>query len=99
VALLVLGVLGTGFAYILNLRVIQDAGPTIASTVTYVIPFWSTAIGAFLLAEPVSWNTFVGAALVVAGIVVTRLGASRPPRTTVAPAPQPGAEATRGPDQ
>ncbi|MDR6594558.1 DMT family transporter [Saccharothrix longispora] len=73
IALLVLGALGTGVAYILNLQVIRHAGPTAASTVTYVIPLWSTAIGAVLLSEPVSWNTFVGAALVIAGILVTRM--------------------------
>lgn len=77
VALLVLGVLGTGIAYILNLHVIRYAGPTIASMVTYVIPLWSTAIGAFLLAESVSWNTFVGAALAIVGIVVTRISTGR----------------------
>jgi len=64
VALLALGALGTGLAYVLNLGVVRAAGPTVASTVTY-IPVWSTAIGAttigaVLLAEPVGWNTVVG---------------------------------------
>jgi drug/metabolite transporter (DMT)-like permease len=65
VALLALGALGTGLAYVLNLGVIRAAGPTVASTVTYVIPVWSMAIGAVLLAEPVGWNTVVGAVVVV----------------------------------
>ena len=73
VALLALGALGTGLAYVLNLGVVRAAGPTVASTVTYVIPVWSTAIGAVLLAEPVGWNTVVGGLVVVAGVVVTRL--------------------------
>jgi drug/metabolite transporter (DMT)-like permease len=51
VALLALGALGTGWAYVLNLGVVRAAGPTVASTVTYVIPVWSTLIGAVLLAE------------------------------------------------
>jgi drug/metabolite transporter (DMT)-like permease len=71
-ALALLGVVGTGYAFILNLRVIRAAGPTVASTVTYVIPLWSTALGAVLLNEPVGWNTVVGGALVVAGVLVTR---------------------------
>jgi drug/metabolite transporter (DMT)-like permease len=37
--------------------------------VTYVVPVWSTAIGALLLAEPVGWYTVVGALLVVAGVL------------------------------
>ena len=73
VALLALGALGTGVAYVLNLGVVRAAGPTVASTVTYVIPVWSTTIGAVLLAEPVGWNTVVGGVVVVAGVVVTRL--------------------------
>jgi drug/metabolite transporter (DMT)-like permease len=52
-------------AYVLNLGVVRAAGPTVASTVTYVISVWSMAIGAVLLAEPVGWNTVVGAVVVV----------------------------------
>jgi hypothetical protein len=44
--LLALGGSGTGYAFVLNLRVIQAAGPTTASTVTYLVPIWSTLIGA-----------------------------------------------------
>jgi drug/metabolite transporter (DMT)-like permease len=71
-ALLLLGALGTGYAYILNLHIIRAAGPTIAATVTYVIPLWSTALGALLLDEPVGWNTLIGGILVVAGVLATR---------------------------
>jgi drug/metabolite transporter (DMT)-like permease len=72
VALLTLGALGTGLAYVLNLGVVRAAGPTVASTVTYVIPVWSTAIGAVLLGEPVGWNTVLGGVLVIVGVLVTR---------------------------
>jgi drug/metabolite transporter (DMT)-like permease len=71
-ALLALGALGTGVAFVLNLGVIRTAGPTVASTVTYVVPVWSTAIGAVLLGEPVVWNTVVGGVLVIVGVLVTR---------------------------
>ncbi|QFZ18965.1 DMT family transporter [Saccharothrix syringae] len=84
-ALLVLGAFGTGFAYVLNLEVVRRAGATVASTVTYITPLWSTAIGAVLLGEPVGWHTAAGAALVVAGVLVTRRRASprsRAPRAT-----------------
>ena len=64
----------------LNLGVVRAAGPTVASTVTYVLPIWSTAIGAVLLAEPVGWNTVVGGVLVVVGVVVTRASGGTPAR-------------------
>ncbi|WP_327065180.1 DMT family transporter [Kitasatospora sp. NBC_01302] len=78
--LLVLGALGTGVAYILNLTLVRTAGTTVAATVTYVIPLWSTALGALLLAEPVHWNTVVGGLLVVGAVALTRApAASRHP--------------------
>jgi drug/metabolite transporter (DMT)-like permease len=85
VALLALGALGTGLAYVLNLGIIRAAGPNDASTVTYVIPVWSMAIGAVLLAEPVGWNTVVVGLVVVAGVVITRL----PDRVRVVALPGP----------
>ncbi|MBY8872035.1 DMT family transporter [Micromonospora sp. PLK6-60] len=82
VALLVLGSIGTGVAYILNLKVIRATGPTVASTVTYVIPVWSIMLGAAFLAEPVTWHATLGAAVVLAGVTLTRM----PPRRTDPPA-------------
>ncbi|MEV0624914.1 DMT family transporter [Nonomuraea wenchangensis] len=73
-ALVLLGAVGTGLAYILNLRVIRSAGSTIASTVTYVTPLWSTLLGTALLAEPLGWNTVAGGVLVVAGVLLSRTG-------------------------
>ena len=75
VALLVLGAAGTGLAYVLNLDLIRAAGPAVASTVTYVTPLWSTAIGAVLLAEPVGWHTPAGGVIVIGGVLLAR---SRP---------------------
>ena len=76
--LVLLGAVGTGIAFLLNMRVIRVAGSTIAATVTYVTPLWSTALGAILLAEPVGWNTAVGGALVIAGVVFARSAARVP---------------------
>ncbi|AHI00001.1 hypothetical protein KALB_6641 [Kutzneria albida DSM 43870] len=70
--LLVLGAVSTGVAYVVNFRVIRVAGSTVASTVTYLTPVWSTAFGWLLLGEPLSWNTLAGAVLVVGGVVLTR---------------------------
>lgn len=69
-ALLALGALGTGVAYILNLTVIRAAGATIASTVTYLTPVWSTVLGSVLLEEPFGASTLVGASLVLVGVFV-----------------------------
>lgn len=67
-----LGVLGTGLAYVLSYTVIRDVGATVASTVTYLIPVFSTLAGVLLLGEPLSWNQPVGAVVIVAGAAATQ---------------------------
>ncbi|MEV5752263.1 DMT family transporter [Actinoallomurus sp. NPDC052308] len=91
-ALVGLGAVGTGLAYIINLGVIRAAGPTVASTVTYLTPLWSTLLGAVLLAEPLGWNTVTGGLLIVAGVVVARA----PRRAQRAAVSVPGSPGPRG---
>lgn len=67
-AMLGLGVLGTGVAYVLNYTIVRRAGATIASTVTYVIPLFSTALGIVVLGERPTWNQALGAVLVLGGV-------------------------------
>lgn len=71
-AMLALGVLGTGFAYVLLYRVVTIAGATTASTVTYLIPLVSTTLGIVVLGESLTWNEPLGAALVLTGAWLTR---------------------------
>ena len=65
-AMLALGVLGSGLAYILNFVVIARSDATTASTVTYVITLVAVVSGALVLGEHITWNQPVGALLVVA---------------------------------
>jgi drug/metabolite transporter (DMT)-like permease len=67
-AMLALGILGTGFAYILNYAVVRLAGATTASTVTYLVPLVSTALGIAVLGEHLVWNQPVGAAVVLGSV-------------------------------
>jgi drug/metabolite transporter (DMT)-like permease len=66
-ALLALGVLGSGIAYILNFRVIALSDATTASTVTYLTPLVAVIVGAVLLQEKITWHEPVGAVLIVIG--------------------------------
>ena len=65
VSLAVLGILGSGVAYVLTHAIIRAAGPTTFSTVTYLIPVVSTALGVAVLSEPLGWNEPAGAAIVL----------------------------------
>jgi drug/metabolite transporter (DMT)-like permease len=78
-SLLMLGLLSTGVAYVLNYRLIMDEGATAASTVTYLIPFVAVLLGAMVLGEPITWNLFLGAMIVLTGVALSegRLTANR----------------------
>jgi drug/metabolite transporter (DMT)-like permease len=67
-SILLLGVLGTGVAYVLNYRIIADIGATKASLVTYIIPVVAVAVGILVLDERFGARLLVGGALTVAGI-------------------------------
>ncbi len=75
--LLTLGALGTGAAYVLNYRLITDAGPTAASTVTYLLPMVAVALGWIALREPVTVGMATGMILVLAGVALAQRRASR----------------------
>ena len=66
-SMVALGVLGSGFAYVLNFKVVTDADATTASTVTYLTPLVAVIVGAILLNEHITWNQPVGGLLVVLG--------------------------------
>jgi drug/metabolite transporter (DMT)-like permease len=71
-ALLVLGVIGTGVAYVINYRIITDDGPVLASTVTYLLPVVAVILGALVLDEPITLQLAAGVAIVLAGVALTR---------------------------
>lgn len=71
-AVTVLGVLGTGAAYVLNYRLITDEGPTFASTVTYLLPVVAVSLGVLVLGEPLSAHLILGTALVLIGLGLIR---------------------------
>jgi drug/metabolite transporter (DMT)-like permease len=71
-AIVLLGSLGTGIAYIWNQNTLRAWGPTGASTVTYITPVVGVALGVLVLGEAVSWNEPVGALIVFLGILLAQ---------------------------
>jgi drug/metabolite transporter (DMT)-like permease len=71
-AIAVLGVIGTGFAYVLNYQIITSEGATIASTVTYLLPVVAIVLGVLVLDESITVAASVGIALVLVGVALTR---------------------------
>jgi drug/metabolite transporter (DMT)-like permease len=66
-AMIALGVFGSGFAYIWNFKIIAAAGSSIASTVTYLTPVVAVIVGWLFLGENITWHEPVGAVLVIIG--------------------------------
>ncbi|MFI1972415.1 EamA family transporter [Streptomyces cinnamoneus] len=71
-AVFALGALGTGLAFLLQYALVAEVGPTTATLTTYFIPVVSTTAGVALLGEGLSWNTPVGAVIVLAGAALTQ---------------------------
>jgi drug/metabolite transporter (DMT)-like permease len=71
-AMVALGALGTGVAYILNWSILRDAGATAASMVTYALPPVSVIAGVVLLGEALTWNQPAGAIVIVLGALLTQ---------------------------
>jgi drug/metabolite transporter (DMT)-like permease len=71
-SLLALGALGSGVAFALNYAIVRARGATTASTVTYLIPVFSTVLGATVLGEALHWNQPAGAVVLLLGIAVSQ---------------------------
>ena len=74
-AVLVLGIVGTGIAMSFQYDVVRAAGPTVGTSVTYLIPVVSVALGVLVLGERLQWPQFAGAAVVLGAAVL--IGRSR----------------------
>jgi drug/metabolite transporter (DMT)-like permease len=65
-----LGLLGSGVAYLSYFRILQHWGATRTSMVAYLLPVYGIVLGALVLAEPIAPSTLVGAILVIGGIAI-----------------------------
>lgn len=73
VAVLWLGLLGSGLAFLVFFRLLGRWGATRTSMVAYLLPVFGLALGAIVLGEPLDIRLIAGTALVVAGIALVNL--------------------------
>ena len=71
-AMLTLGIFGSGFAYIWNFKIMEAAGSAIASSVTYVTPVVAVIVGIIFLGEGVTWYEPVGGLIVLFGAAISQ---------------------------
>lgn len=73
IALLFLGILGSGVAFIMAYYLIHEIGPTRTSMVTYLFPLGGVILGVVFLEEQLSWQLVVGAAFIVLSLAVANI--------------------------
>ena len=69
-SLLVLGVWGTAFAYLVFYQLVDHASATFLSLVTYLLPPIGLILGVLVLGERPGWNAYAGTALIVFGVMI-----------------------------
>jgi drug/metabolite transporter (DMT)-like permease len=69
-AMIALGILGSGFAYIWNFKIMTIAGSAIASSVTYLTPVVAVIVGVIFLKERLFWYEPVGALIVLLAVAI-----------------------------
>ncbi len=70
IALLWLGILGSGAAFVMLFYLIHEIGPTRTTMVTYLFPLGGVTLGVIFLHETLTWEIVVGAVLILASLVV-----------------------------
>lgn len=69
-ALLAIGVLGTGVAYIIYYRLLSGLGATGTSLVTYVVPVFGIFWGWAILNERLGWHAFAALGMILVGLLL-----------------------------
>jgi drug/metabolite transporter (DMT)-like permease len=72
VAVVILGVFGTGIAFAINYRLIADEGAVTATSVGYLLPVVSVLLGAIALDEQITVRVVIGMVVVLLGVGLTR---------------------------
>lgn len=70
-AVIALGALSTGLAYLLFFRLVVDVGPAASLAVTFLIPLGAMTWGALFLAETITITMIIGCILVFIGTLLT----------------------------
>ena len=71
-AIVTLGALGSGVAYLLYYKILDVVGSAIASSVTYVTPVIAVILGVILLGEELHWYEPVGGVIVILGAAISQ---------------------------
>lgn len=89
VAVLWLGILGSGVATILFYYLLHEIGPTRTTLVTYLFPVGGVILGVLFLNEKLSWQLLAGTVLIIASLAVVNYKPRTSPSNSVERAEKP----------
>lgn len=69
-SLVALAVIGTALAFVVYYKILEVAGATYLSMVTYILPVFGVLLGVLILNEQLTWNAYVGCGLILSGVMV-----------------------------
>lgn len=86
VALLWLGILGSGLALVLWYYLLHAIGPTRTTLVSYIFPMGGVVLGVIFLKEQLSWQLFMGVLLIIVSVIVVNWNPRRGKKASENPA-------------
>ena len=70
ISLLYLGVVATGFAWLIRFRILTVNGLVFQTQVAYLIPIFGIIFGYFLMDEIITWRVLLSLAIILIGIYI-----------------------------
>jgi len=70
VAILILGVFGTAFAFMVYYKILDRAGASFLSLSVYLTPVYGVILGIIFLGESLSIEAIIGAVIILAGLLI-----------------------------
>ena len=71
-SLLYLGIVATGFAWLIRFRILSVNGLVFQTQVAYLIPIFGVFFGYFLMNEVITWRVLVSLSIIIIGIYIVK---------------------------
>ncbi len=71
-SLLYLGIVATGFAWLIRFRILSVNGLVFQTQVAYLIPIFGVFFGYFLMNEVITWRVLISLSIIIIGIYIVK---------------------------
>ena len=72
ISLLYLGIVATGFAWLIRFRILTVNGLVFQTQVAYLIPIFGVFFGYFLMDEVITWRVLISLSIIIFGIYIVK---------------------------